>query len=134
MTHENQDQPPNEAGALSTIEAILPQARQEIELFVHVSGRKPQVVLAEAEDTLRQALERIELHLPDGHGYHILVGETLTEIVDIEEGAHEQTTVDIDLKLDILDLGNHRHVHAHKCKQILVAVNFSADTKDHRFK
>ncbi|MET4233952.1 hypothetical protein ABIA85_007254 [Bradyrhizobium sp. LA6.10] len=106
----------------------------EIELFVHAAGRKPQIVLAEAEETLREALLRVDLYLPEGHGQHILVGETLTEIIDIEEGAHEHTTVDIDLKLDVLDLRKHRHVHVHKCKQILVAVNFSADTNDHKFK
>jgi hypothetical protein len=134
MDRENLDQPPNEAGALSTIEAILPQARQEIELFLHVSGRKPQVVLAEAEETLRQALRRVDLHLLDGDGHYILIGETLTEIIDIEGGAHEHATVDIDLKLEVLDLHKHRHVHVHKCKHIVVAVNFSADTKDHKFK
>jgi hypothetical protein len=108
--------------------------KQEIELFVHVEGRKAQVVVAEAEETLRETLRRIGLELPDGHGQQILVGEALTEIISLEEGAHEHTTVDIDLNLDLLDLRKHRHVHVHKCRHIGVAVNFSADTQDHKFK
>ncbi len=105
----------------------------KIELFVHASGRKPQVVLAGAEETLRDALRRIDLHLPEGPGHHILVGEVLTEVIDIEEGPHEHTTVDIDLKLAVLNLHKHRHIHVHKCKRISVLVNFSADTEEHKF-
>ncbi|MCP3381207.1 hypothetical protein NLM31_12740 [Bradyrhizobium sp. CCGUVB4N] len=107
---------------------------QEIELFVHASGRKPQVVLAAAEETLGDTLRRLDL-LPAGdHGHHIFVGEAVTETIEIEHGAQEHTTVDIDLKLVVLDLHKHRHVHVHKCQRIAVAVNFSADTKDHKFK
>ena len=57
----------------------------------------------------------------------------MTETIEIEEGANEHAMVDIDLKLEVLDLRKHRHVHLHKCKRIGVAVNFNADTKEHKF-
>lgn len=41
--------------------ALETTEKQEIELFVHASGRKPQVVLAAAEETLGDALRRLEL-------------------------------------------------------------------------
>lgn len=115
---------------MTVIETVT---NQEIELFVHAAGRKPQVVMATAEETLRDALHRAELQLPHDHGHHIFIGEALAEIIDIENDSDEHAVVDIDLKLEVLNLRKHRHVHLHKCKRIAVAVNFSADTREHKF-
>lgn len=104
----------------------------EIELFVHASGHQPQLVLAAAEETLSETLRRLQL-LPAGDsGHYIFLGEAVTEIIEVDE-AEEHSTVDIDLKLDVLDLRRHRHVHVHKCKRIAVVVNFNGEAK-HKFR
>ncbi|MBB4398491.1 hypothetical protein [Bradyrhizobium sp. ERR14] len=104
----------------------------ELELFIHAWGRKPQAVFAAAEDTLSDVLSRLELMPANSH--HIFIGETICEAIEITEDVDEHATVDIDLKLEVLDLHKHRHVHVHKCQRIAVTVNFSADTKEHKFK
>jgi hypothetical protein len=106
---------------------------QEINVFIHASGRQPEAVAAAAEETLADVLRRLNL-LPAGdEGHHIFVGEAVTELIEVDEGA-DHAIVDINLKLEALDLHKHRHVHLHKCKRIAVLVHFSADTEEHKFK
>lgn len=107
---------------------------QELELFIHASGRKPQAVLAAAEDKLSDVLGRLGLVPAGNGGHHIFVGEAVLETIEIIEGADEPAMVDIDLKVEALDLRKHRHIHVHKCQRIVVTVNFSADTAEHKFK
>ncbi|MBB4373760.1 hypothetical protein GGD63_006588 [Bradyrhizobium sp. cir1] len=136
MTDQTQDSPPNVlAASVPTASGGPEQARNDLELFIHVSGLKPDVVLATAEETLRDVLGRIQT-VESLEGYHLFVGEcteSLTEAVEIDDGVDEHAAVDIDLKLSVLDLERHRHVHAHKCHRIAVEVNFSNQTKKHRF-
>jgi len=127
MTEVLGDQPPDDLVALGNA---------EIEIFVHVTGTKPKVVLAFAEETLRETLIRTEAMLEPIDGHHVFVGEcveALTEAVDVEDGIDEHTTVDIDLKLAMLDLPRHRHVHVHKCRHIAVEVIFNGKPKRHKF-
>jgi hypothetical protein len=127
MTEVLSDQPPNDLVALDDT---------EIELFVHVTGTKPKVVLAVAEETLREALVRAGALSESADGHHVFLGEcveALTEAIEVEDGIDKHATVDIDLKLAILDLPRHRHVHIHKCRHIAVEVNFNGKGKKHKF-
>lgn len=138
MTDQTQDPPPNVLAASVPAANDCPeQARNhvDIELFIHISGHKPEVVLAAAGETLRDVLGRIQA-LESLEEYHVFVGEcteSLTETVEIDDGVDEHAAVDIDLKLSVLDIERHRHVHAHKCHRIAVEVNFSNKTKKHKF-
>ncbi len=109
---------------------------QEIEHFIHAPGGKPKVAVAAAEDTLRDVLIRLEVIRDEPDGRHIFVGEcveALNEADEIDNGADEQTPVDIGLTLAVLEIHRHRHVHVHRCRHVAVGVNFDGKTKRHRF-
>jgi hypothetical protein len=108
---------------------------EEIELFLHVAGEKPSIVLATAEETLHEVLTRVSANLAQ-EGRHVFIGEcqeALTEEIDVENGADEHATVDISLRLIELELPQHRHIHVHHCRHIAIEVNFGGGTKRHKF-
>lgn len=108
----------------------------ELEFFLHQQNAKPKVITGAADETLRRALVRFGIAM-EGHGYmFVFVGECsegLAEPIDAEDGADKQSSVDVDLTLEALDIGRHRHVHVHTCKHILVEVNFGGNTKRRSF-
>jgi hypothetical protein len=111
-------------------------AGQELELFVHVQGAKPQVVVASSGDTLRDVLTRAGVIKEGQHDILVFVGESgeaLGEADDVEDGADQQAPVDLSLTLEKLDVGKHRHVHIHRCRHVAVEVNFGGKTKRRKF-
>jgi hypothetical protein len=108
---------------------------QEIEHFVHAPGGKPRVALAAPEATLREVLIRLEVIREQPDGLHIFVGEcveALTEADEVEDGADQAVTVDIEQTFAVLEIARHRHVHVHRCRHVTVEVNFGKPKK-HRF-
>lgn len=111
-------------------------SKQELEIFIHSHGVKPRVVIAEAGEILREILLRDEIFKESGDEFLVFVGEcqgALTEPIDVEEGADEHPPADVNLTIEVLDLGKHRHVHLHKCKHVKVEVNFGDKTKKRNF-
>jgi hypothetical protein len=91
--------------------------------------------MASAEESLREVLVRsgLEAKIVD---HHVFVGEceeALSETVEVEEGVDTHATVDINLKLAVLELEWHRHVNIHCCRHIVIDVNFGGETKRHKF-
>jgi hypothetical protein len=134
MTQAHNDEASGDSADAVT-EANQEIAIEQIEIFVHASGNKPVVALATAEETLREVLVRsgLEAKIAD---HHVFVGEceeALSETIEVEDGVDEHAAVDIDLKLVMLEVGKHGHVHVHHCRHIKIGVNFGADTKHHRF-
>lgn len=109
---------------------------QEFEIFVHSQGAKPIAVSAAHGETLKDVLARIPL-MQDGRGNMLVfVGEceeALQEPHDVEHGEDEHGPVDVTLTLEILELGRHRHVHCHRCRHVVVAVNYGGKTKHRKF-
>lgn len=108
----------------------------KFEVFVHIAGSKPRIVEAEAGEVLRDLLLRAEAIAADGDDTLVFVGlceEALQEPEEIEDGEDQHGPVDIQMSIDVLDLGRHRHVHVHRCRHVAVEVNFLTKTKRHRF-
>ena len=108
----------------------------EIEHFIHAPGGKPKVATAVAEDTLREALIRLEFIREDLEGLHIFIGEcveALEEPDEIDDGVDEHSPVDISCTFAVLEIERHRHVHVHPCRHIAVEVSFGKKPRRHRF-
>lgn len=106
----------------------------DLEFFLHQQGAKAKVITASDGESLLEALVRSGV--PMDASAHVFVGEcteALTEPDDVEDGADKQGPVDVSLTLKALDIGKHRHVHAHSCRHILVEVNFGGNTKRRSF-
>jgi hypothetical protein len=111
-------------------------ANQELEIFVHTEGTKPKVVNAASGEVLRDVLVRSGFLRPEQGAVLIFVGEceeALGELEATEEGVDRHEPVDAALTLDALELHRHRHIHCHRCRHITVEVNFSGQTKRHKF-
>jgi hypothetical protein len=109
----------------------------QIEVFVHGQGVKPVVVTASSDEVLRDVLTRAcAITAADAGTILVFVGEcdeALREAVDVERGVDEHAPVDASLTLDALGVGNHHHVHHHRCRHVTVDVNFGGQTKQRRF-
>jgi len=111
-------------------------ANQELELFVHSEGAKPKVVSAAPGEVLRDVLVRSGFIRPEQGEVSVFVGEcdeALGEAEETEEGVDRHAPVDAGLTLEALELQRHRHIHCHRCRHIAVEVNFSGQTKRHKF-
>jgi hypothetical protein len=111
-------------------------ANQELELFVHSEGAKPKVVSAASGEVLRDVLVRFGFIRPEQGEILIFVGEcdeALRELAETEEGVDRHAPADAGLTLEVLELHRHRHIHCHRCRHIAVEVNFSGQTKRHKF-
>ena len=110
---------------------------QEIEHFIHAPGGKPRVAVAAAEDTLRDVLIRLEVIRDEPDGRHIFVGEcveALNEADEIDNGADEQTPVDIGLTLAVLEIQADRQMRQREQagkEQVRVAVLRIAEGAEH---
>lgn len=111
-------------------------ATGELEIFVHGQGVKPQVIVAALTDTLRDVLARSGVVREGQHDIFVFVGESdeaLHETTDSSPGAETQAPVDANWTLERLDLRRHRHVHCHRCRHVVVDVNFGGHTKGRKF-
>lgn len=109
---------------------------EELELFIHSQGAKPKVVMARTHEMLRDVLVRTEAIKEGQDDLLIFIGEweeALTESDEIEEGEDRHTPVDVSLTVEVVQLHRQRHIHVHKCKRVIVEVNFNSDAKRHRF-
>jgi len=109
---------------------------QELELFLHGQGAKPQSVFVTPTDTLREALFRAGIIREGADEILVFVGEceeALAEPDDVEDGGDTHAPVDISLTIEVLEIGRHRHVHCHTCRHVATGVTFNGDTKRRRF-
>jgi len=109
---------------------------QELELFVHAQGAKPQVITAPPSETVRELLVRAGIQDQGDGGLLVFIGENeeaLREPDGVDDGADEQEPVDMSMTLEHLQLHRHRHVHVHRCRHVAVDVHFAAHTKHRRF-
>jgi hypothetical protein len=109
---------------------------QELELFLHRQGAKPQTLVATPGETLRNALRRTGAIREGGDEILVFVGEfeeALMEPPDAEDGEDRHEPVDIDLTIEVLAIEHHQHIHCHTCRRIAMDVAFNGKTKRHRF-
>jgi hypothetical protein len=110
--------------------------KQEFELFVHVQGDKPKVVVVVPGDILRDVLARIGALGGGRDDMLVFVGESddaLKGPDDVEDGDDDHTPVDVGLTLEALGLRLRRHVHCHRCRRIAGEVNFGGKTIRRKF-
>jgi len=108
---------------------------EPIEIFVHAGGQS-HVVHANPEETVRQLLLRLQVGDDAIAAHFLFVGEcdeALAEADDVEDGVDTHPPIEIDMCIETLDLGRHRHIHHHPCRAIAVEVNFTGKSKKHRF-
>jgi hypothetical protein len=111
-------------------------AAKQLEIFLHQADAKPKVVEAASTDILMEVLVRVGAATPEAADILVFVGEwdeALREPEDVEDGVDQHEPVDVTKSLDELDLEHRRHVHVHRCRHIVVKVNFMGKTKHHRF-
>ena len=109
---------------------------QELELFLHGQGAKPQSMFATPTETLREALSRAGIIREGTDEILVFVGEceeALAEPDDVEDGCDTHAPVDISLTIEVLEIERHRHVHCHTCRHVATDVTFNGDTKRRRF-
>jgi len=108
----------------------------QIEIFIHGQGKRPIVVSASSDETLRDVLIRAGMPAGETGAAFVFVGEcddALREADDVEDGADQHAPADANQTLDALDVRAHHHVHHHRCRHIAVDVNFGGKTKHRRF-
>jgi len=103
---------------------------EKIEIFVHAYG-KQQVIEAALTETLRDVLTRIDAVPMDGE--FIFVGECTEALTfpDTEADTHEAAV--IELTVEQLELGKHKHVHTKTVHRVEVSVHFNGEDKHRRF-
>ncbi len=109
----------------------------QFEIFVHGEGKRPSVVAASSDETLRDVLVRAGI-ISAGETDAILVfvgecDEALREADDVEDGVDQHAPVDAHRTLHALGVRAHHHVHHHRCRHVAVDVNFGGQTKHRRF-
>lgn len=105
-------------------------------MFVHKPGMPPRIIQAAPGDILRDVLVRFEVIEEKNDDVLVFVGEceeAIEEELEVDGGADQQSPVDASLTLEVLQVGIHRHVHCHTCRHVAVEVNFSGQTKRHKF-
>jgi hypothetical protein len=118
------------------ISEVPEMQEQEIEIFIHAQGVKPQAVSALLGHTLRDTLTRAGLVRHTQADTLVFVGEcevALSEADDVENGADIHAPADIDLTLEALTVCQHHAIHCHHCRHIAVEVNFGSKTKARKF-
>lgn len=103
----------------------------EFEVFLHGKERRPQVVNARPDETLRQLLERLDA-LP-GDGQYVFVGEGEDARNDPDAAADTHAPADVNQALAELGLQQRRHVHTRTVERVHVAVHFNGKHHDRAF-
>jgi len=106
----------------------------KIEVFIHSQGAKPKKITAETHERLHDVLSQAGL---PGLGDLVFLGESseaLDEADDVDNGEDSHEPVNAELTLEHLHLRDHGgHVHSHKCRRIMVTVNYGGGSKHHKF-
>ena len=108
----------------------------ELEIFLHLPGKRPQVVTTETGVTLRALLSRLEVENNGDGDILVFVGEcddALKAPEGGENGADTHVPADLDRTLDDLNLEKHRHIHCHCCPEIVTIVHFSGKELNRKF-
>ena len=108
----------------------------ELEVFVHLPGKRPQVVTTEPEVTLRALLSEHGVEIDGAGGILVFVGEcddALKAPEGVENGADAHVPADVDRTLDDLDLEKRRHIHCHRCPEVDTTVLFSDKVLNRKF-
>ena len=106
----------------------------ELEIFLHLPGKGPQVILSKPEEALGTLLSRFGI---ENYGeVFVFVGEcedALKAPESVENGADAHTPANFDRTLDELEMEKHRHIHCHNCPEINTTVHFSGKTLNRKF-
>ena len=108
----------------------------EIELFLHLPGKRPIVVHGESTETLRALLERVDENTGGADYPHVFIGEC-EDAIKVSEGVENTSDshipADLDLAIEDLDLEKHRHIHCHCCPEIDTIVHFTGKELNRKF-
>lgn len=107
--------------------------QDKIELFVHCFGEKPKKVCTGHEESLVDVLAKAGINAADALVFAGEWIEALKENDDIEDGNDTHEPVNPAQTVGQLKLGDHHHVHCHKCLRIVATVNYAKQTKRHQF-
>ncbi len=102
----------------------------ELEVFVHLSGKRPTVVPAEPTETLRSFLSRLEIENDSPHDILVFVGECDHALTGGED-SHQPA--DLDLTLADHDLDKHHHIHCSSCPEIETVIHFAGKELSRKF-
>ena len=102
----------------------------ELEVFVHLPGKRPTVVPAEPTETLRTLLSRLEVGNDSTHDILVFVGECDHALT---EGEDSHQPADLDLTLADLELNKHHHLHCSRCPEINTFIHFSGKELNRKF-
>ncbi len=108
----------------------------QLEIFVHQHGERPQVVTIEAEVTLRALLSQHGVEVEGTGEILVFVGEcedALKAPEGVENGADAHVPADLDLTLGDLDLEKHRHIHCHRCREVDTTILFAGKALNRKF-
>ena len=102
----------------------------ELEVFVHLPGKRPTVVPAEPTETLRALLSRLEIGNDGARDLLAFVGECDHALT---EGEDSHQPADLDLTLADLELDKHHHLHCSRCPEIDTFIHFSGKELNRKF-
>lgn len=111
-------------------------SENKLEVFLHLSGKRPQAVTADREATLRTLLSQHGVQMHGTGDILVFVGECNDAIKAPDgdgNGADAHLPADLDRTLDELDVDKHRHIHCHFCPEIVTTVNFAGKVLNRKF-
>ena len=102
----------------------------ELEVFLHLPGKRPKVVPAESTETVRAFLSRLDVGNDGAHDILVFVGECDHAFT---EGEDSHQPADLDLTLAELELDKHHHLHCSRCPEIDTVIHFSGKELNRKF-
>ncbi len=102
----------------------------ELEVFLHLPGKRPTVVPAQPTETLRAFLSRLDVGYDAVDDILVFVGECEHALT---EGEDSHKPADLDLTLADLELDTHHHLHCSRCPEIETLVHFSGKELNRKF-
>ena len=108
----------------------------ELEIFLHLPGKRPQVVTSEPDATLCALLSGLDIGNDGERDILVFVGECDDALEAPDgggNGADAHAPADLDRTLDDLDLEKHRHIHCHCCPEVDATVHFSRKELNRKF-
>ncbi len=102
----------------------------ELEVFLHLPGKRPTVVPAEPTETVRALLSRLDVGNDGSHDILVFVGECEHALT---EGEDSHQPADLDLTLADLELDKHHHLHCGRCPEIDTFIHFAGKELNRKF-
>ena len=102
----------------------------ELEVFLHLPGKRPTAVSAEPTETLRALLSRLDVGNDAGHDILVFVGECDPALT---EGEDSHKPADLGLTLADLEVDKHHHLHCSRCPEIDTFIHFSGKALNRKF-